>query len=227
MPDAVDCLVEIGSKRAFACSADWPGWCRSGRSEEAALAALLAYGDRYAAVLRTGRRRLSPPRNAEELRVLERATGNATTDFGAPDAAFDLDASDLDATSWRRSRAALVACWAAFDDAVSAARGIELTKGPRGGGRDLDAIVDHVVGAESSYLRMLVGSGTAAAGDGASSALEDGRVAVLEGLARARAGEVPERGPRGGARWKPRRFLRRAAWHVLDHAWEIEDRAEG
>jgi len=32
------------------------------------------------------------------------------------------------------------------------------------------------------------------------------------------------KGPRGGIRWTPRRFVRRVAWHVLDHAWEIEDR---
>ena len=25
----------------------------------------------------------------------------------------------------------------------------------------------------------------------------------------------------------PRYFVRRAAWHVLDHAWELEDRAGG
>ena len=31
-------------------------------------------------------------------------------------------------------------------------------------------------------------------------------------------------GPRGGKRWPPRYFVRREAWHVLDHIWEIEDR---
>lgn len=31
-------------------------------------------------------------------------------------------------------------------------------------------------------------------------------------------------GPRGGKRWKPRYYVRRSAWHILDHAWEIEDR---
>jgi hypothetical protein len=53
------------------------------------------------------------------------------------------------------------------------------------------------------------------------------RAAVLDGLDRAKAGTLPGGGPRGGAMWTPRRFLRRAAWHVLDHAWEIEDRATG
>jgi hypothetical protein len=30
--------------------------------------------------------------------------------------------------------------------------------------------------------------------------------------------------PRGGTYRLPRYFVRRVAWHVLDHAWEIEDR---
>ena len=37
-------------------------------------------------------------------------------------------------------------------------------------------------------------------------------------------GEYPVEGPRGGVRWSPRYFVRRVAWHALDHAWEIEDR---
>ena len=48
---------------------------------------------------------------------------------------------------------------------------------------------------------------------------------MLEGLEQALAEGIPEKGPRGGARWSARYFVRRAAWHVLDHAWEIEDRS--
>jgi hypothetical protein len=36
--------------------------------------------------------------------------------------------------------------------------------------------------------------------------------------------EIPDRGPRGGRVWAPRHFVCRVAWHVLDHAWKIEDR---
>jgi len=28
----------------------------------------------------------------------------------------------------------------------------------------------------------------------------------------------------GGKRWTPQYFVRREAWHALDHTWEIEDR---
>lgn len=58
--------------------------------------------------------------------------------------------------------------------------------------------------------------------------VEVGEVSLpLLGPMRASAeGQIPSVGPRGGKRWTPRYFVRRAAWHVLDHAWEIEDRAE-
>jgi len=81
--------LEVGTKRTFAGALDWPGWCRNGRDETAALKA----------------------------------------------------------------------GWRTFDSAVVAAKGKELRKVPR-----------------------------------------------------------------GGVRWTARRFVRRVAWHVLDHAWEIEDR---
>jgi hypothetical protein len=47
---------------------------------------------------------------------------------------------------------------------------------------------------------------------------------VLSALRAGAADELPCRGPRGGKLWAPRYFARRVAWHMLDHAWEIEDR---
>lgn len=96
------------------------------------------------------------------MEVIERVAGNATTDFGAPDGIFALDASPLSPRDLTRCRRVLEACWTAFDHAVLAAEGVELKKGPRGGGRELEAIVSHVVGAEASYLRRLTGAGVAA-----------------------------------------------------------------
>ena len=225
MPARVDCLIEVGNKRFFACAAAWPGWCRSGRDEHAALEALYAYGQRYASVLRGSAVRFTSPGQAGALRVVERVPGNATTDFGAPDGVFTIDAEPLTGRTPATMKEVLEACWAAFDASAVAAEGVELRKGPRGGGRELDSIVDHVVEAELSYLRKLTGSGARIDESDPTTAREQGRAAVLAGLDRAAAGDVPERGPRGGTMWTPRRFLRRTAWHVLDHAWEIEDRA--
>jgi hypothetical protein len=47
---------------------------------------------------------------------------------------------------------------------------------------------------------------------------------MLDALEASARGEIPARGPRGGRRWSPRYFVRRATWHILDHVWEIEDR---
>jgi len=221
----VDCLIESGAKRSFACAADWPGWCRPGRDEDAAMQSLDAYRPRYASALRAAGVPFGGARGT--LRIAERTGGNATTDFGAPDGVYELDADEISAREWARLRRVLEACWSAFDRAASAADGVELTKGPRGGGRELDAIVGHVVGAEVSYLRKLTGQGVAADEVDPWEARERERAAVLAGLDRAKAGDLPERGPRGGVLWTPRRFLRRTAWHVLDHSWEIEDRCNG
>jgi hypothetical protein len=225
----IECVVEVGAKRSFAAAAAWPGWCRSAKAEDEALETLVAYGERYAAVLSPGGPPFTPPRSVGDLLVVERAPGNATTEFGAPDAVFDADA-DADAIAargWTRLRSILEACWTAFDQAATQADGVVLRKGPRGGGRELDAIVAHVTDAEVSYLRRLTGAAVKldAADAWASRLIE--RAAVLDGLERAKAGTLPEAGPRGGVMWTPRRFLRRAAWHVLDHAWEIGDRASG
>ncbi len=45
--------VETGTKRVFARALDWPGWSRSGRTEEAALEALAGAAARYAVVATT------------------------------------------------------------------------------------------------------------------------------------------------------------------------------
>ena len=210
-------FVEAGNKRAFAGAISWPGWCRSGRDETAALRALLDYGPRYAQVLRSGSIGFQVPNGVSDLLVTERHAGNATTDFGAPAVVLDADREPMDRTECEHSQAVLQACWQAFDHAVRRATGRELRKGPRGGGRDLDKIIDHVLEADRAYLARLAWK---------HKELELGptRQAMLDVLEAAIRGDLPERGPRGGVLWPPRYFVRRVAWHVLDHAWEIEDR---
>ncbi len=51
------------------------------------------------------------------------------------------------------------------------------------------------------------------------------RQAIMDALLAAAENGLPERGPRGGVIWPPRYFVRRVAWHALDHVWEIGDRA--
>jgi hypothetical protein len=212
--------LEIGQKRTFAGAMDWPGWCRSGRDEESALQALVDYGVHYARVVSTeGKTKefgFRAPAGVASLIVTERLKGNATTDFGAPDLAPADDAKPVNEAE----------CWRAFDRAVRSAEGKELRKGPRGGGRELDGVIRHVLASEASYLSSLGGKVAQDEAADPGEELKRTRKAILEGLRAAAHGEIAARGPRGGLRWKPRYFVRRVAWHVLDHAWEIEDRIE-
>lgn len=222
--DEIDVYLEIGDKKTFAGAIRWPGWCRSGRDEESALQALLAYGLRYAQVLEETQLGFRAPSDSSTFNVVERLEGSGTTDFGAPAAAPADDARAVDEAQLRRFHTLLQACWQAFDASVRAAEGKELRKGPRGGGRDLQGIVQHVLGADAAYLRSIGWKVQKGQEDDPAQELNQRRQAILDGLAAAARGELPERGPRGGVRWKPRYFVRRVAWHVLDHAWEIEDR---
>jgi hypothetical protein len=220
----VDVYVEVGAMRVFAGALDRPGWCRSARDEEGALETLIAYGPRYAGVLAGSGVRFMPPAKASTLEVVERLKGDATTDFGAPSIAPKVDAEPVDRRWLARNEKIIRACWTAFDRAAQDVAG-PWEKGPRGGGREVDAIVAHVVGAEASYARMIGANAKGFEDSDASAAREDERDIVLEGLERAVTDGIPAAGPRGGKRWSAPYFLRRAAWHVLDHAWEIEDRS--
>jgi hypothetical protein len=212
----------VGKTRTFAGALDWPGWCRSGRDPDAALQALLDYAPRYKEVLRGTRLSFSVPKDVAALKVVERLKGDASTDFGAPGAEPKFDSADVDEAELKRLQAILRACWRTFDAASKTAKGKQLAKGPRGGGRDLDKIAEHVMGADEGYLSRLAWKVPPGTGD----QLERTRDAILAALTAAAHGEVEREGPRGGKRWTARYFARRVAWHVLDHAWEIEDRLE-
>jgi len=219
-----EAYLEKGTKRVFAGAIDWPGWCRSGRDEGSALQALLDYGPRYALVVRPSKLGFGPPRDVAAFRIAERLKGDATTDFGAPGKAPSADTKPVSDADLRRFQALLKACWRAFDAAAKAAEGKELRKGPRGGGRDLETIVRHVLEADAAYLARLAWKLKIDEEGGPAKELARARREILEALESAMRQEIPARGPRGGALWTPRYFVRRVAWHVLDHAWEIEDR---
>jgi hypothetical protein len=222
----IEVYLEAGQTRTFAVALDWPGWCHSGRDEASALQALYDYGPRYARALQTMRLSFHAPSEASDLVVVERLTGNATTNFGAPSLALSRDTEPIDSTELQHFQMVLKACWKTFDMAVQAATERVLRKGPRGGGRDLTKIVQHVQDVDIAYLRSLGGKPQPGDEDDPGEALAQIRRDILATLVSATRGEVPARGPRGGVRWTPRYFVRCLAWHELDHAWEIEDRAE-
>ncbi len=194
--------LETGARWTFACAVDHPGWCRRGKGEEAAIEALLAYGTRYAEVV-------GHDVPADEVEVIGRVGGDATTDFGAPAAVGEWDIDEPDATERADHLRVLDRCWGYFDAVVRSAPA-ELRKGPRGGGRDRDKVADHVREAERAYGRK---AGVAV----------PPRIPwpqQREMLRAALPDDTTER------TWPTRYAVRRIAWHVLDHAWEIQDRRQ-
>jgi hypothetical protein len=215
--------LEVGSRRTFAAALEWPGWARSGSDEAAALASLLAFAPRYSRAVSTARLGFRPPHEAKAFVVQQRLQGDATTDFGAPGAVPSFDEQPLAADELKRQLRILRTAWQAFDAAARAARGRELRTGPRGGGRNLAKMNLHAYESEQAYVSALGWKARGLPADpGPGWPLL--RVEVEAALAASARGEIPATGPRGGRRWTARTFVRRAAWHLLDHAWELEDR---
>jgi hypothetical protein len=218
-------LIERGAKRAFATAIDWPGWSRSGRDETAALENLATYAARYRRVATAAKLDFPAHVDSGSMRIVARAKGTTTTDFGAPDAAAPGDDKPFNPEELRRWLTLLDACWRTFEHSLARASGKHLATGPRGGGRALDEIARHVLDAQAAYLGRLGWPFKVETGAPFKVEMRRARDQTHAGLDAAARGEIAARGPRGGRRWTPRFFIRRAAWHLLDHAWEIEDRS--
>lgn len=208
---------EVGAKKAFAWAIDWPGWARSGKTAEAARETLLAYAPRYAIVVKAAT--LDMPSVDDGIEVVDSVTGGSGTDFGVPSAITDADRRPVQAAEAERLAALVAAAWAVFDRVAGTSPG-SLRKGPRGGGRDRDKMIGHVIEADHAYAREL-GIRLPEPHLGDEAAIRSERDAVLELLRQPSDG-----GPLADRRWTQRYAARRIAWHALDHAWEMEDRAQ-
>ncbi|MCU4186244.1 hypothetical protein K6U06_17900 [Acidiferrimicrobium sp. IK] len=194
--------LEAGTRWVFASALDWPGWARRGKGDEAAIDTLLDYAERYAKAV--GRVVSTGP-----VEVVGRlATRGGMADFGALGAVGPWDSEPLAAKELTRQLELLEASWD-YLDAVGAASPAELRKGQRGGGRDTDAMLRHVQEAERSYAAKLGGRVPPR------TPWPQQRTTILAGLRTA---------PPDSA-WPVRYGIRRLAWHVLDHAWEMQDRS--
>ena len=217
MAKTIPIYLEQGAKKVFACSIDYPGWCRSGKDEQQALEALADYAPRYAEVAK--RAKAAFPAKGVEFEVVERVKGKGATDFGIPHEVTRADSEPLTARQAARQVELMRAAWAVLDR-VAKASPAELRKGPRGGGRDRDKMLDHVLAAEAAYARKLgIKHPQPALGDTrAIKALRDELAETLRGAS--------DGSPLVAKGWPPRYAMRRIAWHVLDHAWEMQDRAD-
>lgn len=194
--------LETGRRWVFAGALEWPGWCRRDKGEEAAVATLLEYAGRYSKAVG-----VAVPTGPVEV-VGRVATRSGMADFGAPGAVGPWDTELLSARELGRHLSLLQASWV-YLDGVASASSAELRKGPRGGGRDRDPMLKHVQEAERAYAaktgcRILPRTPWG-----------QQRKAILAGLRAAPADSA----------WPVRYTTRRLAWHILDHAWEMEDRA--
>ena len=207
--------VEATAKKAFAKAIDWPGWARSGKTADLALEVLAGSAPRYAAVAAEAEEAFEP----DAYDVVEETGGGSGTEFGVPSAITDLDRRPVSAAGARRLARIVEAAWTVFDG-VAAAAPAELRKGPRGGGRDRDKMIAHVVESDWYYARE-IGVRVERPDPADRAAVEAMRAAMLEVLRQASDGS-----PLADRKWPARYAAARIAWHALDHAWEMEDRTE-
>jgi hypothetical protein len=211
----VHVVIESGTKRAFASALEWPGWARSGRDEAAALATLSAYAARYRPVARLAHLRFPAKPTFE---VVERLRGGGSTDFGVPDAVAVAERERPTLAEARRVSALVEATWVTLDE-IAATAPPTLRKGPRGGGRDRDQIVQHVLSPEAASYARAIGLRLAEPTVGDRQAIAAARAAIAEAIRAGGRKDAP------ATRWPIRYAARRIAWLVLDHAWEIEEKS--
>ena len=218
MTEALRVILEIGRKRRVVAGAmEWPGLDRWGTSEDDALSRLLSYVPRYAAVAeRAGLG--STFEGARQVEVVERVAGSSSTDFwGIAHVPSQIERKVLSASVLERRLELLQACWATFDD-VAARVSPELLPGPRSAGRSRDQIIGHVYYNEPEQFSRKVEVRTPREVVLTPDGLATHRRAYLDAI---RAYNVEGKPARS---WPIQFLVRRTAHHVMDHAWEMEDR---
>ena len=212
-------ILEIGKKRRVVASAvEWPGLDRWGTSEDDAVQKLLTYVPRYAGVAeRAGMK--SAFARARNVDVVERVPGSSSTDFwGIAHVPSEIERDVLSAADLERRLELLQACWAYFDD-VAARVPHELRPGPRSAGRSRDQIIRHVYLNEPEQFSRKVEVRTPFEDVLAPGGLARHRREYLDSIRAYNAEGKPAR------TWPIQFLVRRTAHHVMDHAWEMEDRS--
>jgi hypothetical protein len=211
--------IEVGpkSKKCAAFVRDWPGLERGGKSEVEAVETLREYLPRYAKI--AGLARMGREFDvAAPIQIVERYEGIGSTDYWAISfASSKADYKRLSSDELKRELTLLRACWRYFDDV----RGIvspTMRKGPRGGGRDRDRIVQHVFNCEADWAKKV---GVRFDPEGLFASTHDVK-SFRDELCRS----IRSTNAQGAmARSWPLRFLiRHTAYHVLDHTWEMQDK---
>jgi len=210
-------MVERGKRKVVATAFDWPGWERSARSEAEAVRTLEVFRSRYARVAELAG--LGPDfAAAGDLEVVEVLDGTSTTDFfGISTVSATAEHGPMTDAVCDRKLALLRAAWSYFDSVPPKVSEV-LRKGPRGTGRDRDQIVAHTLFSEADQMSKKVGVRTPTGYWRDPAMVRAHREAYLAAL---RDYNARGAGPRT---WTLQFLVRRSAYHLLDHAWEMEDK---
>jgi hypothetical protein len=212
-------VIERGSKgkKAVAFALDWPGWSRGATSPDQAVQTLETYRDRYRPVARFAG--LAEELDGEPLEIVEDHVGNTSTDFwGISWLPSSTELGPMAPEVLDRRLALLEGAWRFFDE-VAARVSPQMRRGPRGGGRSRDEIIAHVFGNERVQFSKRVGVPTPPGVMLTAEGLRNHREQFLDGLRQYNAEDR-----KIGRTWTLQFLLRHTAFHVLDHAWEMEDR---
>lgn len=219
MSDELAVTLEVGpkNKKVVAVAPCWPGLERGSKTDEGALSELQGYRPRYAKVAELAGL-ASEFAACGRPEVVERYEGVGSTDFWGISFAFSsIDKQEMATDERERELRLMQACWHYLDD-VRGRVSAEMKKGPRGGGRDRDRIVRHVLATEQDWAKKL-GVRTppeeVVTDDAGVRAFRDAYCAAIRAF---HAEGKPAR------TWPLRYLIRHTAYHTLDHAWEMEDK---
>ena len=213
-------VIERGpkGKKAVAFAVDWPGWSRGAKTPELAVELLESYRARYRPIAVAAGMGAQFEKEGR-LKTIEDKIGTPSTDFWAisfSPAAVEkepMSAEDLD-----RKITLLQACWTFFDKTAKSVSA-EMRKGPRGGGRDRDRIIRHTVRNESEEFAKQVGLRIPEEAALTPKGLRAHRTSYVAAMRAYNAGD----GKRMRS-WNLPFLIRHSAFHVMDHAWEMEDK---
>jgi hypothetical protein len=220
MVEKLRVILEVGRKerRIVAGATDWPGLDRWGKTDEDAVATLQSYRPRYADVAERAGLAEEFAYHAD-VQIVERVTGSGSADYwGIAHVPSGIEGAVLAPAELDRRLALLQAGWSYFDDVAERVSG-ELRPGPRGGGWTRDEILRHVHVNEPQQFTRKVEVRTPR--DVILTA--DGRAVHREATLDAIRAYNAE-GRIAGRSWPIQFLIRRITHHVMDHAWEMEDR---
>ena len=214
-------VIEHGTKdkRSVAFSLDWPGWSRGAKTADLALETLESYRQRYRPVAELAGMSAEFDR-VGPLEIVEDRVGTGSTDFwGISFSPSSTEHGAMSDAELERKITLLQAAWAFFDG-VAARVSPEMRMGPRGGGRDRNRIIRHVIRNESEEFAKQVGLRIPEEAALTPEGLRQHRETYVTAMRAYNAGKI-ERKMRS---WTLPFLIRHSAFHTLDHAWEMEDK---